>query len=132
MGWLVRLLDGSGMNREVHVPFCERLGVRFPRPTCHENNNTLKTKGYHFDHNFGHGKQFLSNLFATMILLAFLVHTTLEWVDAPYRDVRASLPSRRTFFEHLRALIHYLPFDDWNHLMRFMRKPPDPEPRRSG
>jgi hypothetical protein len=97
-----------------------------------ENNNTLKTKGYHFEHNFGHGKQFLSNLFATMILLAFLVHTTLEWVDVPYRAVRASLPSRRTFFEHLRALIHYLPFDDWNHLMRFMRKSPDPEPHSSG
>ncbi len=31
--WSVRLLDGSGMNREVHVPFCERLGVRFLRPT---------------------------------------------------------------------------------------------------
>ena len=24
-----------------------------------ENNNTLKTKGYHFEHNFGHGDQFL-------------------------------------------------------------------------
>ena len=23
------------MNREVHVPFCERLGVQLPRPTCH-------------------------------------------------------------------------------------------------
>lgn len=31
----MRLLDGSGVNREVHAPFCERLGVRFPRPTCH-------------------------------------------------------------------------------------------------
>ena len=97
-----------------------------------ENNNTLKTKGYHFEHNFGHGKQFLANLFATMILLAFLVHTTLEWVDAPYRAVRNALPSRRTFFEHLRALIHYLPFDDWNHLMRFMGKSPDPEPHDTG
>jgi hypothetical protein len=97
-----------------------------------ENNNTLKTKGYHFEHNFGHGKQCLSNLFATMILLAFLVHTTLEWVDAPYRAVRNALPSRRTFFEHLRALIHYLPFDDWNHLMRFMGKNPDPEPHDTG
>jgi hypothetical protein len=46
-----------------------------------ENNNTLKTKGYHFDHNFGHGKQFLANLFATLILLAFLVHTALDWMD---------------------------------------------------
>jgi hypothetical protein len=95
-----------------------------------ENNNTLKSKGYHFEHNFGHGKQFLSNLFATMILLAFLVHTTLEWVDPPYRAVRNALPSRRTFFEHLRALIHYLPFDDWNHLMRFMGKSPDPVPHK--
>ncbi|PZA14273.1 hypothetical protein DNK49_22730 [Azoarcus communis] len=33
-GWSVRSLDGSGVNREVHAPFCERLGVRFPRPTC--------------------------------------------------------------------------------------------------
>ena len=85
-----------------------------------ENNNTLKTKGYHFEHNFGHGKQHLSNLFATLILLAFLVHTTLDWIDASYRAVRDALPSRRTFFEHLRALIQYFPFDDWTHLMQFM------------
>ncbi len=31
----MRSLDGSGVNREVHAPFCERLGGRFPRPTCH-------------------------------------------------------------------------------------------------
>ena len=92
------------------------------RPTCHENNNTLKTKGYHFDHNFGHGKQFLANLFATLILLAFLVHTALDWMDARYAKVRGLLPSRRTFFEHLRALLQYLPFDDWDHLMRFMQQ----------
>ncbi len=29
-----------------------------------ENNNTLKTKGYHLEHNFGHGKQHLSSLLA--------------------------------------------------------------------
>ena len=118
----MRLLDGSGVNREVHAPFCERPGVQLLRPTCHENNNTLKTKGYHFDHNFGHGKQFLANLFATMILLAFLVHTALDWMDTRYAKVRGLLPSRRTFFEHLRALLQYLPFDDWDHLMRFMQQ----------
>lgn len=97
-----------------------------------ENNNTLKTKGYHFEHNFGHGKQHLSNLFATLILLAFLAHTTLDWIDAPYRAVRDALPSRRTFFEHLRALIQYLPFDDWGHLMQFMTERLNPEPLDSG
>lgn len=96
-----------------------------------ENNNTLKTKGYHFGHNFGHGKQYLSNLFATMILLAFLVHTTLDLIDVPYQTVRDLLPSRQTFFEHFRALIQYLPFDDWNHLMGFMLKSLDPEPPNS-
>ena len=97
-----------------------------------ENNKTLKTKGYHLAHNFGQGKQCLANRFATMILLAFLAPTTLEWVDAPYRAVRNALPSRRTFFEPLRALIHYLPFNDGNHLMRFRGKSPDPEPHDTG
>lgn len=97
-----------------------------------ENNNTLKTKGYHFEHNFGHGKQHLSNLFATLILLAFLVHTTLDWIDESYRAVRDLLPSRRTFFEHLRALIQYLPFDDWGHLMQFMLNRLDPHPPDTG
>jgi hypothetical protein len=53
-----------------------------------ENNNTRKTKGYHFDHNFGHGKQFFANLLATLILLAFLVHTALDWMDTRYAKVR--------------------------------------------
>ena len=31
--WWVILLDGSGVNREVHAPFCERPEVKFLRPT---------------------------------------------------------------------------------------------------
>ena len=97
-----------------------------------ENNNTLKTKGYHFEHNFGHGKKHLANLMATMILLAFLLHTALDWLDERYRAVRCALPSRRTFFEHLRTLLHYLPFDDWDHLMTFMLKGNQPKSPRTG
>ena len=82
----------------------------------------LKNHGYHFEHNFGHGKQHLSNLLATLILLAYLFHTMLDCMDAAYRTVRSLLPSRRTFFEHLRALMQYLPFENWAHLMRFMLK----------
>ena len=43
-------------------------------------------------------------------------------MDSRYAKVRGLLPSRRTFFEHLRALLQYLPFDDWDHLMRFMHQ----------
>ena len=31
--------------------------------------NTLKNQGYHFEHNFGHGNQHLSNVFAHLMLL---------------------------------------------------------------
>ena len=85
-----------------------------------ENNNTLKTKGYHLQHNFGHGEQYLSQLLLTMNLLAFLYHTVLHFVDKAYQLIRHKLPTRKTFFDDLRALTRYLYFDNWTHLMRFM------------
>lgn len=35
------LLDGSGLNREVPAPFCEKLGVKFPKPTLHMSIPTM-------------------------------------------------------------------------------------------
>ena len=86
-----------------------------------ENNNTLKTKGYHLTHNFGHGKQHLSSLLATLNLLAFSFHTLLELFDSNYQLIREFLP-RKTFFDDMRALTRYLCFDDWEALMTFMIK----------
>jgi len=85
-----------------------------------ETNNVLKTKGYHLEHNFGHGAQFLANFMLTLNLLAFLFHTLLELLDEQYRLLRQHLVARRDFFNDLRALLRYMLFDNWNHLMRFM------------
>ena len=87
-----------------------------------ENNNTLKTKGYHFEHNFGHGKKNLSAVLATLILLAFLFHTILEHFDQCYRLLRATLPTRKTFFDDIRALTRYICFDNWRQMLEFMLK----------
>ncbi len=38
-----------------------------------ETFNTLKNQGYHFEHNFGHGYEHLSVVFAELMMLAFLV-----------------------------------------------------------
>ena len=46
------LLDGSGVSREAPAPFCEGLGVRFPRPTHHEGFNTQKHHGYALQHKY--------------------------------------------------------------------------------
>lgn len=87
-----------------------------------EHNNVLKTKGYHLEHNFGHGQQHLASLLATLNLLAFGLHTLLELADASCRLIRAAVGARRTFFEHLRTLTRYLPFESWEGLLDFMMR----------
>jgi hypothetical protein len=87
-----------------------------------ENNNTLKTKGYHLEHNFGHGKKHLSSLLAALNILAFLYHTFLSFTDENYRLIRAELPTRQTFFDDLRALTRYILFPNWDALLDFMMR----------
>ncbi len=87
-----------------------------------ENNNVLKNRGYHLEHNFGHGKKHLSSLLAAMNILAFLYHTFLHFCDEKYRLIRAALPTRQTFFDDLRALTRYMLFVDWDALLDFMMR----------
>jgi len=85
-----------------------------------ENNNVLKTKGYHLEHNFGHGKRYLAAFLLSLNLLAFLFHTVLEWSDPKYALLRQTLARRQTFFHDIQALMRYMVFDHWDHLMDFM------------
>ena len=85
-----------------------------------ENNNTLKTKGYNLEHNFGHGQQYLASFLATLNILSLLFHTLLERLDQKYQLLRSHLPTRKTFFDDLRALTRYLYFESWDHLLTFM------------
>jgi hypothetical protein len=87
-----------------------------------ENNNVLKNRGYHLEHNFGHGQKHLSSLLAAMNILAFLYHAFLDFCDEKYRLIRAALPTRQTFFDDLRTLTRYMLFADWDALMDFMMR----------
>ena len=87
-----------------------------------ENNNTLKTKGYHLEHNFGHGQQDLANALATLNMLAFLIHTIQELIEPAYQRLRRALGARKTFFNDLRALTRYMLFDSWDDLFLFMEE----------
>jgi hypothetical protein len=68
-----------------------------------ETFNTLKNQGYHFEHNFGHGEQHLSVVFATLMMLAFLVDQTQELCCPVFRAVHKKLVSRRSLWDHLRS-----------------------------
>jgi len=71
-----------------------------------ETFNTLKNQGYNFEHNYGHGEQHLSVVFATMMMLAFLVDQVQQLCCALFRAVWAKLGSKRLLWERLRALFY--------------------------
>jgi hypothetical protein len=85
-----------------------------------ENHNVLKTKGYHLEHNYGHGEVHLASLLLTLNLLAFLFHTALDLLHEKYQLLRAALVTRKTFFDDIRALLRYHLFQNWNELLEFM------------
>ena len=71
-----------------------------------ETFNTLKNQGYNFEHNYGHGEQHLSVVFAMLMMLAFLVDQTQQLCCALFRAVWAKLGSKRMLWERMRALFY--------------------------
>ena len=71
-----------------------------------ETFNTLKNQGYHFEHNFGHGYQHLSVVFAMLMMLAFLVDQVQQLCCPLFQAVWAKLGSKRRLWEKMRALFY--------------------------
>jgi hypothetical protein len=71
-----------------------------------ETFNTLKNQGYNFEHNYGHGEKNLSVVFATLMMLAFLVDQTQQLCCALFQAVWAKLGSKRLLWERMRALFY--------------------------
>jgi hypothetical protein len=73
-----------------------------------ETFNTLKNQGYHYEHNYGHGQQNLSVVFAMLMMLAFLVDQAQQLCCPLFRAVWKKLGSKRALWENLRS--HFLHF----------------------
>src|SRR3989449_3490323 len=71
-----------------------------------ETFNTLKNQGYNFEHNYGHGQQNLSVVFAMVMMLAFLVDQTQQLCCALFRAVWTKLGSKRLLWERMQALFY--------------------------
>lgn len=71
-----------------------------------ETFNTLKNQGYHFEHNFGHGYQHLSVVFASLMMLAFLVDQVQQLCCPLFQAAWAKWGSKRLLWEKMRALFY--------------------------
>jgi hypothetical protein len=85
-----------------------------------EGIHVLKQRGYHFEHNYGHGAQYLSSVLLSLLLLAFLFHTALDLACLKYQAIRHKLRTRRKFFDDLRALTTYRYWRSFEQLLTFM------------
>ena len=81
-----------------------------------ETFNTLKNQGYHFEHNFGHGKKNLSVVFVALMMLAFLVDQVQQLACELFQAVLEKKGSRRRLWEHMRALFKTLEFQSMTRL----------------
>ncbi len=83
-----------------------------------ETFNTLKNQGYHFEHNFGHGNQHLSVVFASLMMLAFAVDQAQQLACRLFQAAWAKVGSKRALWEKLRALFNELPMDSMSMIWR--------------
>ena len=95
-----------------------------------EQFNCLARQGYHLKHNFGHGRQGLANLLATLNLFAFALHAVLDCVSELWRQCRARVGTRRKFFATLGFLTEWFCFRSWTALFETVlrKRPPPPDP----
>jgi len=71
-----------------------------------ETFNTLKNQGYNLDHNYGLGKKHLSGVFATMMMLAFLVDQVQQMCCPLFQAARKEMGCKRLLWERIRGYFH--------------------------
>ena len=81
-----------------------------------ETFNTLKNQGYHFEHDFGHGKRNLSVVFAMLMMLAFLVDQVQQLCCPVFQAVLTKVGSKRLLWEQLRSHFYHFVFESLHHL----------------
>jgi hypothetical protein len=87
-----------------------------------ETFNTLKNQGYHFGHNYGHGKKHLATNFAILTFLAFLTDQIAQHLDKAFQAARAVCKSFKSFWERVRNIFYLLPALSMNAIYRFIVK----------
>jgi hypothetical protein len=85
-----------------------------------ETFNTLKNQGYHFEHNFGHGYQHLSVVFAVLMMLAFCGDQIQQLCCPLFQAVWAKLGSKRRLWEKMRALFYTYALTSMQHLFEVL------------
>lgn len=87
-----------------------------------ETFNVLKNQGYNLEHNYGHGKKFLSSLFAVMMLLAFLVDQLTQTLDKTFQKALIEAKTMRDLRQKVRVLFDLIPCVSMNLIYKIIAR----------
>ncbi len=68
-----------------------------------ETFNTLKNQGYHFEHNYGHGKKALCTVFVMLMMLAFWVDQIQQGWNGFFKAAWSKKQTKKALWEAVRS-----------------------------
>ncbi len=81
-----------------------------------ETFNTLKNQGYHFEHNFGHGKKNLCSILGLLMMLAFLIDQVEQRCCHQFHASWEKMKSKVRLWERIRMLFTLYDLSGWDEL----------------
>ena len=85
-----------------------------------ETFNTLKNQGYQYAHNFGHGKKFLSQNFAQLMLLAFMFDQVQQILDPLFQKALTICKTKKLVWIRLRQIFDLVPCISMEHIYKII------------
>lgn len=75
--------------------------------------NTLKNLGYNFEHNYGHGSQHLTTVFAMLMMLAFLIDQVQECYCNLFQQAKNKFRTKSYLWLKMQSLFLSYFINDW-------------------
>ncbi|MDZ7899267.1 MAG: hypothetical protein U5N85_14750 [Arcicella sp.] len=85
-----------------------------------ETFNTLKNQGYHFEHNYGHGKKHLSTVLSYLMLLAFHNDQLIQRCSKVFNSIWQMTKTKSRLWFTLKSLFTVKLFKNFRELYDYM------------
>ena len=100
-------------------------GARARHHIENQTFNTLKNQGYEFEHNFGHGNQYLNHVFSMLMMLAFLIDQCLQRLNKRFQGALQRCSGKKPLWERmLHSLYVYESIPNFETLYEAIIRPP--------
>ena len=87
-----------------------------------ETFNTLKNQGYHFEHNFGHGKNHLCTAMSFLMVLAFLIDQLQLICCELYQEAKRTARTFSSLWEKMRSFFSYIELHTWENFLNLIAR----------